>query len=242
MQKKRWRTYWNPDSVCSLPPEDEIIENFCGYIRKRALKLVGISQVRVEEFQSTLKDGIHLRETLRNLHLGKIYVKEEPQIQGEVGAVVFIFDEDSKGDKYPYKLTWHAEHENESTLVFYATDFKDDLVGPSIGRSFYGGALFIYPPQLIPDVWTDPRFDAAGDNAERLIMAGLYYSRDRYVAMVAHRKPSLVISEYARIQQKRLVFLPLSSFSHKTLQKLRYFHVLNGKHVRNWASHFIRGR
>ncbi|MGA1843656.1 MAG: hypothetical protein ACMUIS_03730 [bacterium] len=241
-QKRRWRTYWNPDSVCSWPPEDEIIENFCGYIRKRALKLVGISQVRVEEFQSTLKDGIHLRETLRNLHIGKIYVKEEPQIQGEVGAVIFIFDEDREGDKYPYKLTWHAEHENESTLVFYATDFKDDLVGPSIGRSFYGGALFLYPPQLIPDVWTNPRFDAAGDNAERLMMAGLYYSRDRYVAVVAHRKPSPVIREYARIQQKRLVFLPLSAFSHKTLQKLRYFHVLNGKHVRNWAAHFIRGR
>jgi hypothetical protein len=240
-QKKRWKTYWNPNSVCSWPPEDEIIENFCGYIRKRALKLVGISQVRVEEFQSTLKDGIHLRETLRNWHLNKIYVKEEPQIQGEVGAVVFIFDDDPDDLKYPYKLTWHAEHENESTLVFYATDFKNDLIGPDIGRSFYGGALFIYPPQFVRDVWTDNRFDTATDNAERLIMAGLYYSQDRYVALVAKKKPSLFIKDYAKTQQKILVFLPLSTFSHKTLQKLRYFHVLNGKHVRSWASQFIRG-
>ncbi|MGA1842262.1 MAG: hypothetical protein ACMUIU_16705 [bacterium] len=240
-QKKRWKTYWNPNSVCSWPPEDEIIENFCGYIRKRALKLVGISLVRTEEFQSTLKDGIHLRETLRNWHLNKIYVKEEPQIQGEVGAVIFVFDDDPDERKYPYKLTWHAEHENESTLVFYATDYKDDLIGPEIGRCFYGGALFIYPPQFIRDVWTDSRFEASNSNAERLIMAGLFYSQDRYVAVVANRKPSLFIKDYAKTQQKRLVFLPLSSFSHKTLQKLRYFHVLNGKHVRSWASQFIRG-
>lgn len=240
-QKQKWRTAWNPCSVCSWPPEDEIIENFCGYIRKRALKLVGISQVRVEEFQSTLKDGIHLRETMRNWHLGKIYVKEEPQIRGEVGAVIFIFDEDPDGEKYTYKLTWHAEHQNESTLAFYATDFKEDLVGPSMGRSFYGGALFIYPPQFIHDVWTDPSFDFASDNAERLMMAGLYYSQERYVAVVAKKRPSLFIKAYARTQQKRPIFIPLSSFSHKTLQKLRYFHVLNGKYVRSWASQFIRG-
>jgi len=239
-QKKQWATRWNPNAVCSWPPEDEVIENFCGYIRKRALKLVGLSQVRVEEFQSTLKDGLHLRETIRNLHLGKIYVKEEPQIQGEVGAVVFIFDEDPTGEKYPYKLTWLAEHENESTLVFYATDYRSGLVGPGISRCFYGGALFIYPPQLIEDVWTDPRFDQAANDIERLMMAGLYYSQDRYVAIVAQRKPSLSIQDYARLQQKRLIFLPLSSFSHTRLQKLRYFHVLNGKHVRSWALRFIR--
>ena len=240
-QKKQWKTRWNPNTVCSWPPEDEIIENFCGYIRKRALKLVGLSQVRVEEFQSTLKDGLHLRETLRNMHLGKIYVKEEPQIQGEVGAVVFIFDEDQDDQKYPYKMTWLAEHENESTLAFYATDFKNDLVGPGIARCFYGGALFLYPPQFIEDIWSDPRFSQAANDIERLMMAGLYYSEDRYVAIVARHKPSLSIRDYARLQQKRVIFLPLSSFSHTTLQKLRHFHVLNGKQVRGWASRFIRG-
>ena len=238
-QKKQWKTLWNQNTVCSWPPEDEIIENFCGYIRKRSLKLAGLSQVRVEEFTSTLKDGLHLRETLRNWHRGKIYVKEEPQIHGQVGAVIFIFDEDPDGRKYPYRLTWLAEHENESTLAFYATDFKNDLVGPGMARCFYGGALFIYPPQLIPDVWKDPRFAKAADKSELLMMAGLYYSEDRYVAVVAKKKPSLFIKNYAHLQQKRLVYLPLSSFSHTTLQKLRYFHVLNGKQVRSWASHFI---
>lgn len=239
-QKKKWKTYWNPNTVCSWPPEDEIIEDFCGYIRKRALKLAGLSHVRVEEFKSTLKDGIHLRETLRNWHMGKIYVKEEPQIHGQVGAVIFIFDEDQNGQKYPYKLTWLAEHEHESTLAFYATDFKNDLVGPGMARCFYGGALFIYPPQLIADVWKDGRFTEAADKAELLMMAGLYYSEDRYVAVVAKKKPSLAIKNYAALQKKKLIFLPLSSFSHTTMQKLRYFHVLNGKHVRSWASHFIR--
>lgn len=238
-QKRFWRTRWNPHTMCSWPPEDEIIENFCGYVRKRALKIAGLSHVRVEEFQSTLKDGIHIRETLRNLHLGKIFVKEEPQIHGEVGAVIFIFDEEDSDEKYPYKNTWQAEHQNESTLVFYATDYREDCAGPDIGRSFYGGALFIFPPQFISDVWKDLRFDDASTNAERLMMAGLYYSQNKYVAVVAKKHPSAFIRDYARLQQRRSIFIPISSFSHKTLQSLRHFHVLNGKHVRSWASQFI---
>jgi len=71
------------------------------------------------------------------------------------------------------------------------------------------------------------------------MMAGLYYSEDRYVAIVAKKKPSLAIKKYAALQKKKLLFLPLSSFSHTTLQKLRYFHILNGKHLRGWASRFI---
>ncbi len=239
-QKKQWKTCWNPNTVCSWPPEDEIIENFCGYVRKRALKIAQISQVRSEEFQSTLKDGIHIRETLRNYHLGKIYVKEEPQIHGEVGAIIFIFDDHMDKEKYPYRLTWLPEHKEESTLAFYATDYKKELVGPGVARCFYGGALFIYPPQFIPDVWEDRKFITAPSDAERLIMAGLYYAEHQYIAVVAKKKPSLFTKNYATLQKKRLLFLPLSSFSHITLQKLRYFHVLNGKQVRSWASQFIR--
>ncbi|MFH0925053.1 MAG: hypothetical protein V1872_05385 [bacterium] len=239
--KKQWSTMWNPNSVCSWSPEDDVIENFCGYVRQRALKLVGLSVQRVEEFQCTLKDGIHIKETLRNYHRGgKIYVKEEPQVRGTVGAIVFIFDEDCDGSKYPFKHTWLAEHENESTLAFFATDYKLDMIGPGIAKAFYGGALFIYPPQSIPDVWGNPIFETASNNMERLVMAGCYYSEDRYIAIVAKKKPNNFMNNYAKMQNKRIAFIPISTFSYTTLQKLRYFHVLNGKKVRGWANRFIR--
>jgi hypothetical protein len=34
--------------------------------------------------------------------------------------------------------------------------------------------------------------------------------------------------------------VPLGQFSDSTIQQLRLLHVLNGKHVRSYAAHFIR--
>jgi hypothetical protein len=39
--------------------------------------------------------------------------------------------------------------------------------------------------------------------------------------------------------KKRLLWIPLSSFSNETIRNLRQFHILNGKEVRSWASRFI---
>ncbi len=41
-----------------------------------------------------MRDGIDLRETIRNWHEQKIYVRELSKFSGEVGALVVIFDED----------------------------------------------------------------------------------------------------------------------------------------------------
>jgi hypothetical protein len=239
-KRQKWKSRWDPYQSCSWPPEDERIENLAGYVRDRALQMVGISQIRAEEFTSSMKDGLHVRETIRNLHLGKVYVKEEPQVRGQVGAVVFLFEPDPDGTRYPLRMTWLAEHENESTLAFYATHFMEDMVGPGIGRSFYGGASFLYPPQLIPDVWRDPRFQHARDEAESLVFSALFHSQDRYVTLVSKDRPTARMQAYARRQGRRLLFMPISMFSRETLQKLRIFHVLNGQEVRSWARDFIR--
>ena len=136
---------------------------------------MGEDQAKVEKFTSSIKDGLDLRETLRKWHTGEIYVKELPPVQGDVGAVIFIFDSDLS--RYPWRTTWLAEHDNESTLCFYATDYLQDLVGPSIGRSFYGGALFIFPPIVIPDIWTNQRFRYARNPIAKLVAAASYYAK-----------------------------------------------------------------
>ena len=114
------------------------------------------------------------------------------------------------------------------------------LSWPGIGRARYGGCLFLYPPILIPDVWEDLRFERARRPSERLLLAALAWSRDRFVAYVANRPPSPEARATAEAMGRHIVHLPLSSFSARTLEKARKVHVLNGQFVRSWAAQFIR--
>jgi hypothetical protein len=240
VNRELWKSVWNPHASCSWPPEDVIIENLRAYVSSRTLSLAGIDQIRTEEFQSSLKDGLAIRETLRDLPLGKIHVKVEPRVPGKVGAVVIVFEEDDDGTRFPLRMTWMAEHKQESTLAFYATDFLHDMVGPAIGRSRYGGCMFLYPPVGIPDIWEDLRFEKARRPSERLLLAALYHAREHFVAYVAAKPPSPEVVATAQVLGRHVVHLPLSTFSSRTLEKIRRFHVLNGRVVRSWAARFIR--
>lgn len=240
IDRERWRSVWNPHASCSWPPEDLVIENLRAYVSSRTLALAGIDRVRTEEFAASLKDGLALRETLRDLPTGKIHVRVEPRVPGKVGAVVVIFEEDDDGTRFPLRMTWFAEHAQESTLAFYATNFLDEMVGPGIGRCRYGGAMFLYPPVPIPDVWDDLRFEKARRPSERLLLAALFHARDRFVTWVAARPPSPEILATARQFKRHVVHLPLATFSARTLEKIRRFHVLNGREVRSFAARFIR--
>lgn len=238
--RKEWKRAWDDRRAVSWPPEDDIVERFAGYVRQRALKIAQLGLVRCEEFTSSLMDGLNIRETLRNFHQDKLYVKVEPPATGNVGAVTVIFEDDKEDDRFPWKITWYAEHDNESTLAFYATPFQEDIVGPGVARSLYGGAMFLFPPQSIPNVWDDPRLDKARNSMERLLFAAALHSEDKFIAYVAPERPTARMRMFCQNLGKRVIFLPLSSFSRSTLWKLRTFHVLNGRHVRSYAAKFIR--
>ncbi len=64
-----------------------------------------------------------------------------------------------------------------------------NLVGPGIAQAEYGGALFLFPPRPIPDVWTDPRLDFTDTLEERLLAAAFLHSRERHVAVVSPKIP-----------------------------------------------------
>lgn len=238
--KKEWVYLWNPLRACSWPPEDEKIESFHQHVRGMTRKLLSEDLARVEKFTTSVRDGIDLRETLRNWHKKEIYVKELPPARGEVEVVVFIFDESEDWERYPWRTTWYAEHEQESTLALYATSYLKEMVGPGIGQAEYGGCFLLYPPRAIPDIWKDPRFDRCRTPAERLTVAALFHSRERFVTYVGAKRPGLRLREAARRLARHLVFIPLSRFSGDTLRRLRKVHVLNGQEVRSWASLFIR--
>jgi hypothetical protein len=256
---RRWALQWNPFRQCSWPPEDHRIESFTRHVREQARSILGADLARVEKFTSSVKDGIDLRESLRHWHASpvrrgsartgakpegpvkpEIYVKEIPPARGNIEAVVFLFDTPADAGVYAWQATWYAEHAEESTLCFYATPFQDTIIGPGIAQSRYGGALFLFPPRPIPNVWDDPRLDFAESLEERLIAAAALHSHESHVALVSPVPPRARWRRIVHRLNRRLITIPLSRFSGQTVDRLRRFHVLNGHEIRSYAAQFIR--
>ncbi|OQC20727.1 MAG: hypothetical protein BWX69_01566 [Planctomycetes bacterium ADurb.Bin069] len=238
--RRKWRILWDPRSMCSFIPEDKAIERFRSHVVSQAKALAGLDLARSEKFTTSLKDGLDIRETVRRFWSGDIYVKINPPARGSLDCVVMLFDTPADPRKYPWRTTWYPEYAEESTLILYASNYLDDMVGPGIGRAQYGGVLLIYPPRIMPDIWTDPHFDFADTLEERLIAAACAYSRHRRIAFLSPVAPTAVWRRMARMYGRRLVHLPAARFSGQTLRQLRLVHVLNGREVRSYADWFVR--
>ena len=255
---RRWSHLWNPQRQCSWPPEDERIESFNTHVRAQASALIGADLAKTEKFTTSMKDGLDLRESLRRWLGGRrsadtssgsalsalprmdLYVREIPPARGKVEVVIFLFDTPADPLTYSWQATWFAEHQEESTLCFYATPFADDMVGPGIAQSRYGGAFFMFPPRPIPDIWSDPLLAFATTLEERLIAAAAVHTREAHIALVTPIPPRASWRRIAKQFGRTLVPIPLSKFSSQTLDRLRRFHVLNGHEIRSYAAKFIR--
>lgn len=235
-----WTMKWNPFSQCSWPPEDEVIENFRAHVMDRAQAAIGADLARTEKFTTSIMDGIDIRDTLRHWYDNQIYVKILPPARGRLDCVVMLFDTPADPREYGWRSTWFAEHNEESTLAFFATDFRKEMVGPGIAQATYGGAMFLFPPVAIEDIWTDEMLDFAETLEQRLIAAACMHSRSSTVALVSPQAPGAAWRKIARHFGKKIVHLPLSQFSDGTISQLRQMHVLNGKQVRSYAADFIR--
>lgn len=238
--RQAWKQRWNPFGMCSWPAEDDRIESFQKHVRDQARATIGADLARSEKFSASVMDGIDLRETLRNWHTGDLYVKINPPDRGSIEAVVFLFETPADPRVYTHRATWYAEHADESTLAFFATDPMKELVGPGIAQARYGGALFLFPPRAVPDLWSDVRLDFATTLEERLIAGACLHTREKHVAIVSLRPPALSWRRAAKRFGKKLLPLPLKRFSSQLVERLRVFHVLNGKHVRSYAAEYIR--
>ncbi len=239
-KQKFWKYFWNPFGQCSWTPEDRKIESFNTHVREQAKALMGEDLARSEKFTASVKDGIDIRETLRHWYEGGIYVKEIPPSRGTVEVVVLMFERNAAPDRFSWRQTWYAEHHEESTLCFFATDYLEQMIGPGIGQSTYGGCFLLFPPRPIPNVWEDERFAFTRTLEERLLAGALFHSSEPLVTLVSPQAPLVRWRQIARRFGKKIIHLPLNRFSLQTIQRLRRFHVLNGKEVRSYASQFIR--
>ena len=126
-----WASELNGTSICSYPPEDLVVEDYGRFLKKKGKSILSEERARVEPFTTSVLDGIDLRETIRKWYEHRIYVRHYQKIQGEVGSVIVIFDED-RDNRYPYMTTWLGEGQNESDMAFYSTFPFDQM---EIGRA-----------------------------------------------------------------------------------------------------------
>jgi hypothetical protein len=234
-----WAQELDGDSICSYPPEDLVIENYGRFLKQKAKSILSEERERVEPFTTSLLDGIDIRETIRNWHEGKIYVRHQERTSGDVGSVVVIFDEDRDHEKYTYQTTWLGEHQNESDMAFYSTQPFDHIVGPGIGRAEYGGFLMTLPPRRMFDVWSDPDYDWVDTKSERLLLAGIDYSVGKIVVYVAPKPPRSIFRTVADRMGHKILYIPLGQLSPTKLKKIRVVHVLDGHHRREQAKDYI---
>lgn len=233
-----WASELNGASICSYPPEDIVIEDFGRFLKKKGKSMLSEERATVEPFTASLLDGIDLRETIRNWHENKIFVRNLHKLHGDVGSVIVVFDDDRDG-RYNYMTTWLGEHQNESDMAFYSTYPFDHLIGPGIGRAEYGGFLMSLPARRMYDVWADPDYDFAETKAERLLLAGMDYSVQKYVVYVAAKPPRSVFRNVAVRFDRTIVYIPIGQLSPVTMKKLRVVHVLDGYDKRETAKEYI---
>jgi hypothetical protein len=232
--------------ICSFPPEDLVVEALGADLRERGAARAARAGVQVVPFVASLLDGLDARETLRRRVTDtRPFVREEVATRGEVGAVVVIWEDEDLAPgrgtaaRFPWAVSWHGEHQNESDMAFYATDPEPGQVAPGIHRAEYGGFMLTWPPLRLGDIWHDPAYRFCRGKAERLLVAALDYAEQPLVVFVAPRAPRPEIATLARRLGRRIVHLRPGVLSPDRLRRIRTFHVLAGRHLRPLAQWIV---
>lgn len=233
-----WASQLNGASICSYPPEDLVVEDYGRFLKKKGKSILSEERARVEPFTTSILDGVDLRETIRKWYERRIYVRQYQKIQGDVGSVIVIFDED-RDNRYPYTTTWLGEGQNESDMAFYSTFPFEHMVGPGIGRAEYGGFLMSLPPRRMYDVWQDADYEHAESKSERLLLAGIDYSIHRYVVYVAAKPPRSLFKTIASRSGRTIIYVPIGQLSPISVKKIRMVHVLDGYDKREIAKDYL---
>ncbi len=238
-----WEEAWNNrTNLLSHIPEDVLMERNMNILRDKIKNMLTEDKAKIEPFRVSIKDGIDMRETIRNYYKNEIYVKEIPKLKGNIGHIVIIFDDEYDED-YNWNIVWYSEAHDDSDLILYATEPGNALVGPAISKCYFGGYASLMPPQAPYDIWRDyNKLKEEGiikNYADLLLYAAIIYSVDKYLGYVAPKPPSNILKEIAKNYSVEIVHIPLANFSSETLRKLRHFHVLGNRRLRSIAKDYI---
>ena len=131
----------------------------------------------------------------------RIRLHQRPRPRQRPGkTTVVIFDEDLEGARYPFKIS-------ESLSAAYSNEHGES-----------GGVLYCEGTQeTLGDIWSDPRFDAAENKAERLLLAALVFAPSRKVTHVAAKPPRRLLREIAGHWNRQIEHVPIGQLSRSTL-------------------------
>ncbi len=249
VNSSKWKDHlkrkWDEDNpgevdICSYPPEDVAVEKWGETLMKHANHMLQTSRSNTEPFVADFGEGPDVRETLRRFYEQRLYVKTGSVGDIDFGAVVIIFDEDRDNQDYPFQMTWLGEHSQESDMAFYSTPPGSQVIGPGISRMEHGGFVMSYPPMRMYDVWKDSFFDFVETRPERLLMAGIVYSEKPGIVYVAKKPAAPRWKKFAKSMGKRIIYIPLGSLNPVHVRKMRTFHMLRNKGIRNSAHEYLK--
>jgi hypothetical protein len=83
--KGEWASQTDGTAICSYPPEDLVIENYGRFLKQYAKTMLSEERSHTEPFLTSMFDGVDLRETIRNWHEKKIYVRQSRNIPARLG-------------------------------------------------------------------------------------------------------------------------------------------------------------
>jgi hypothetical protein len=89
------------------------------------------------------------------------------------------------------------------------------------------------------DIWSDPDYDFAQNKPERLLMAGLDYSVQRYVVYVAAKPPRSIFRSIGAHLNRRILYVPIGALNPAKLKKIRVVHVLDSYDRRDQAKEYL---
>jgi len=127
-------------------------------------------------------------------------------------------------------------------MAFYSTNPGDYLVGPGISHVEVGGLLSIFPPIYLPPVfqsYNDYNYEDTHTKAERLLKAGILYSREKYIAYIAKSPPRKYFYSLAGVKHRKIIYIPLDTYSHESLKSIKHIHILAGREKRKIAHKYI---
>jgi hypothetical protein len=227
---------------CSFPEEDIFMEDYAFQCRDRAKDLLKTKDTLTREMSASLADGIDIRETARNFHLGKIMVKEELALgKADIGSVIFQFVPHESEENHSWVSYWLAEKHDKSDLMFYATPYANEVIGPGIARSEFGGFAVIPLPNYLDNPWAHPYIKYFSRSlADALLVAAAMATDHKTILHIGVTAPSAEISSLLKRSGKFLIHVPLDEIPVDKLRRIRTFHILAESGVRSWAEKYIR--
>ncbi|KAB8032197.1 hypothetical protein [Fluviispira multicolorata] len=227
---------------CSFPSEDIFMERLAANVKKNMNEKIRSQEIVFRELQADFCDGLDLRETIRNWHKEKIIIKDLLNVgKADIGAVVFSFADSQKDNLYSWKSFWLAEQHDDSNLMFYATPFKDNLIGPGIAKSEFGGFAVIPLPSAMENPWGNPFISHYAQNStECLILAGALSTEHKSILFISNHPPSQHISKILKQSGKGIIYAKLDEFPPEDIRLVRTFHILAEAGVREYAQKYIR--